>query len=604
MNSTEFLTALWGPAPNGFILQWSLKSKRSHYIQRPAGLMPARGEPDLYTGVGLAASDLGPHRRPTNESVAGIAGLWADIDVNGGPDNKTGACETWDDALETAQLLAEPTIIVHSGYGLQAWWLFDEGHWRFRTRGEQKMAARAAAQWQKLLRDRGGHGLDYTHDLARVLRLPGTTNAKGGGSRPVEVLDEGPRHTRDELLDIASGAGEVESGFATTLSPIAVISPDRERGVIVARQLAERSPRFARTLEHERDDLPSMSEYDLALASMAVLAGYPDQAIADLVSYHRLSVGDKKGERIDYIARTVARARQGEKQLETQPAEPARINSTKPGTYLSKEWAKVIRETLRSDRRFAIPLPFAAMNEALDGGIAPGDVVLVAGYTSHGKSVFVDMVADTAAADGKSVHLYLTEMTAYERGVRLLARRGIPFRRLRRRNLNEADWTKIDAELELLPYGCSIVSDWSIDDVVAHIVENKWDLAVVDLIHGFGYNDERELSRTSSAIVRAAKASAHDGHLGTAVVMAAHLNDGQMRDQRSPKRPMPGLHSIKGSSSLKQDADIVLFAWLQDSDDGTPTHEGAVWIAKSRNGGMVKVPVELVTSTMTFRVAA
>jgi replicative DNA helicase len=68
-------------------------------------------------------------------------------------------------------------------------------------------------------------------------------------------------------------------------------------------------------------------------------------------------------------------------------------------------------------------------------------------------------------------------------------------------------------------------------------------------------------------------------------VLVCHLNDAQMRDSRSPARPKPGLHSLKGATSIKQRADTVMFTWLQDDDDGIPTDFGEVWIAKARNGG-------------------
>lgn len=590
MNSVEFLTELWGETPPGFVLLWWLQGKRSAYIERPVTLLPARGEPDLYTGVGLAHKDHGAQRRTKNADVCAIAGLWADIDINGGPDNKTGANETLDQAIETAQLLAEPTIIVSSGYGLQAWWLFEDGPWRFANLAEQQQAARAAAQWQKLLRDQGGHGLDYTHDLARVLRLPGTTNAKGGQSKIVAVLGQGPRHARDELLEIASAAGEISTGSSTSaVGPVAVRTP--QGGLIAG--LTARSPRFARTWRHERDELGSMSEIDLSLASIAALAGCTDQQIADVIAAHRAAHDDVKGARVDYLRRTVAKARS------VPEVPPELLVEAKRGSYSPGEWATAIRESLTADRSRAVPGPFRALNIAMHGGLAPGDVALIAAYTSHGKSILVDMWADTAAAAGKSVHLYLTEMTAAQRGFRLLSRRtGISFRKFRLADeLTRADWALIDAELALLPYGVSVVSDWSVQDVVADILASRRDLCVVDLIHGFDYTDERDLSRTSSEIVRAAKAS------DSAILCAAHLNDGQVRDQRSAKRPMPGLASIKGASSLKQDADVVIFVWREDSEDGTPKEDGeaAVWIAKNRNGALIKVSVRLDPASMTFK---
>lgn len=266
-------------------------------------------------------------------------------------------------------------------------------------------------------------------------------------------------------------------------------------------------------------------------------------------------------------------------------------------TYTPERWADAILRSLERKDDAMAPLPFGPLNEELDGGLRAGEVCLVAGWTSQGKSVFVDQIADEAAAQGRRVHLYLTEMTAAQRGLRLLARRtGVGFRELRRKELSPADWQAVMRELNRLPYGVSIVTDWNVDRVVEHIREHRWDVVVVDLVHGFHYADERDLSKSSTALVRAAKG----WQPGAVVVAAAHLNDGQMRDQRSVKRPRPGLHSIKGSSALKQDADVVLFVWLEDDDDGVPTNEGAIWLAKNRNGGFAGVPVQLNPRRMRF----
>lgn len=599
----EFLTTLWGEQPPGRLLLWSLATKRSRYFQSPqaAGESTRATDCDVYTGVGLAHTDHGAKRRTANAQVVAIAGLWADIDVNGGPDDKKGAAPDRDAAHELAHSIAEPTILVDSGYGLQAWWLFEGGPWRFSTYGEQRTAARAAAQWQKLLRESVRFGMDYTHDLARILRLPGTLNGKGEERVAVSVLETGPRHERDELLEIAGRAGAIDPGYSIGETRNVSVSCQPDSGPpqkLV--QLVDRSPAFRRTWRHERDELPSMSETDMALVSIAALAGWEDQELADLIVHHRLvhDEADPKARRLDYIRRTVARAREHADEQREEP-KPEEAAAKRAGTLTAEQWADLIGTRLESPEHDAIPLPFGDLTEAMDGGFRSGQVVLVAGWTSHGKSVIVDQFADHAAENGKSVHLYLTEMTAYARGLRLLARRGqIPFAALKRKQLKPDQWKRVLGVLNEMPYGCSIVSDWTVEDVVADIREHKWDLVVVDLIHGFHYADERDLSRSSSALVRAAKGA---GGNGTVIVCAAHLNDGQMRDSRSNVRPRPGLHSLKGSSSLKQDADVVMFIWREDDPQGFPDPEGSLWIAKNRDGDLGGVEVELDPARMEFR---
>ena len=276
-------------------------------------------------------------------------------------------------------------------------------------------------------------------------------------------------------------------------------------------------------------------------------------------------------------------------------------------TYTPDRWAALLYDQIAGkDAANAIPLPFATLNDALDGGIRPGELMLLAGYTSHGKSILADQILDTAATHGARVHLYMTEMTAAQRGLRLLSRRTqMPMRQIKRANkLPERDVKRLLAELELLNYGCTIAAGWPIDDVCRDIRRNKWDLAVIDLIHGFRYRDERDLSTISQTILHTTKASSSE-HAGTAIVAVAHLNSNQLRDSgRRLERPRPGLHSIKGASSLAQDADIVSFIWQQDDEEGVPTGEGEVWLAKCRQGGYASVPLHLNGAAMRFEVAS
>lgn len=302
MTGTEFLTALWGAEPPGYVLVWDLLTKKSRFSRKPVPVPP--GSPDVYTGVGLAHKSHGTKRRTRSDEVIAIPGLWADVDVS------PKACPTWDDAETVVRTLAEPTILVHSGAGLHAWWLFDVP-WRFRTRGDQRLAARAVAQWQKLLRERSGFPLDYTHDLARVLRLPGTDNAKRTPHHPVEVIETGPRHERDELIEIAALAGEVDAGYTLGCPQADVrLAEPGNHDPRVAEHLYRVSPQFALLWHHKRA-LPSLSEYDFALGHIVALAGGSDQQIADTIAAHRAYWNDPKGGRYSYLSRTVGKIRAG-----------------------------------------------------------------------------------------------------------------------------------------------------------------------------------------------------------------------------------------------------------------------------------------------------
>lgn len=74
----------------------------------------------------------------------------------------------------------EPTLLVHTGHGLHAWWLFREP-WLFDDDAERQRAVSFSRRWQQTLRGlakQHGWDVDATHDLTRVLRVPGTFNHK------------------------------------------------------------------------------------------------------------------------------------------------------------------------------------------------------------------------------------------------------------------------------------------------------------------------------------------------------------------------------------------------------------------------------------------
>jgi len=218
------------------------------------------------------------------------------------------------------------------------------------------------------------------------------------------------------------------------------------------------------------------------------------------------------------------------------------------------DWRKSLIDHLDGDEQEAAwPIPFTELNEAADGGIRPGEVWVIAGYTSHGKSIYADMLADSVSAAGARVHLYLTEMTIVQRGLRLLARRtGLPFRNLRRRWLTPEQIERAKQEITLMNYGATVVSEWTPQHVATDARATGTQVAIIDLLHGFHYSDERELSAYIDTFASAASSDAGGTKAGTAVILICHLNDAQMRDARSPSRPKPGMHSLKISSVIRR----------------------------------------------------
>lgn len=338
-DAAAFCDALfaWVP-PSMHANLWTRRDKRSLWVsleQGPgavafAALRLAETSTDVYVGVSVVAEAGEEFARISSDNSAGIMGLWADIDV-ADPD----AHKKWNlppSEAAAQQLLTDvgltPTLVVHSGHGLQAWWLFDE-FWQFTSEEDRLRAAALAERWNSTLRLRAAaHSwtVDSTFDLARVMRVPGTENRKSTPIRPVQLLSVSPyRYAVDDFESfVVDDRLLSDQGYVPTRAyqPDAVeLTEAADPPFEKLELLREVDKRFADTWERKRTDFSdtSQSSYDLALATLSAAAGWSDQEIANLIIGHRRvrKQDVSKALRVDYIRRTIAKARDSHSRLQS-----------------------------------------------------------------------------------------------------------------------------------------------------------------------------------------------------------------------------------------------------------------------------------------------
>lgn len=198
----RFLRDLFGMKPDNFWLYlWEVATKRSSWFQSiEAAAAAGEGRQNVYVGCCLADQDYGPTKRCTAANAAAMPGVWCDIDFADGKAHKTKSLPFPPDADAAMKIIdaygTPPTVVVHSGHGLQAWWLFEELV-VFRDAEHRQEFARRSQRFQDELVAIGkslGWHVDSVGDLARVLRLPGTINAKTEPHVPCAVYrNGGPR---------------------------------------------------------------------------------------------------------------------------------------------------------------------------------------------------------------------------------------------------------------------------------------------------------------------------------------------------------------------------------------------------------------------------
>lgn len=324
-DTTNFLAGLFdGKRIENGVQLWRKRDKttfRFAELDQATEWILDNQDSDCYVAAGLSSHNGGPTRsRTKSDEVIGIPGVWADIDINGGPDGKTGAAPDRDEALALAHSLIEPTFVVNSGYGLQAWWLFADGVWSFADDVEREEAAALVEGFHTALKEEAtdrGIKIDSTFDLARLMRVPGGVNCKGASPVPVTLLDDGgPRYTRQQIEKVCCGRQEKVAGLDGRARPDGLVirsdaSPPWEKLMM----LSDVDDGFKRTWEHlpqAKSKTWSLSEYEYSLTNSFVAAGWKDQEICDALVYHRLKYqpGDPKGKnRSDRIAWTIAKIR-------------------------------------------------------------------------------------------------------------------------------------------------------------------------------------------------------------------------------------------------------------------------------------------------------
>lgn len=367
---------------------------------------------EVYFGLGLVRGS--PQGRGTAEDMAAIGCLWADIDMAGPAHPGKALPASFE---EVKHLLDDmplaPSVVVDSGHGAHAYWLFKEP-WIFEDEADRRLAAALARAWHGLvcrLAEARGWKLENLGDLARVLRVPGTANHKVPGQpAEVRILSSVPslRYNPSDFEKFVTA--EVESQQGAPVVGALALRPDAEPPCRRVVEAASASPRFVETWLRKRTDLAdqSQSAYDLSLATLAAALGWADQEIADLIIAGRRENNDKpeKALRPDYIARTLAKARQAVAKMPTESADVDLSGivgqaAASTGGGAGSVVPSIITSGLRVDAVCLADVEPEPVRWLWPGRFALGKLSLIAGEPGLGKSFLtLDMAARVSRGDG------------------------------------------------------------------------------------------------------------------------------------------------------------------------------------------------------------
>jgi len=200
------------------------------------------------------------------------------------------------------------------------------------------------------------------------------------------------------------------------------------------------------------------------------------------------------------------------------------------------------------------------------GGLAPSDLVILAGRPSMGKTALATNIAFNAARAGVKVGFFSLEMSGDQLGLRILADvAGISSDRIRKGRIDMHEYAALrDAREEIanLPLQIDETGAISLARLTARArrLQRKHglDLIIVDylqLITMGGKSDNRTVE--VGAIAAGLKALAKD--LKVPVLALSQLS--RQVESRPDKRPQ--LADLRESGSIEQDADVVMFVYRE-----------------------------------------
>ena len=236
--------------------------------------------------------------------------------------------------------------------------------------------------------------------------------------------------------------------------------------------------------------------------------------------------------------------------------------------------------------------------DKMTSGLQPGDLIIVAGRPSMGKTAFSINIAENVALDqiGKKnplpVAVFSMEMGGSQLAMRMLGSVGkLNQHDLRTGRLQDDDWARLTQALGRLndaPIHIDESAALSALEVRArarrlHRTYGGLSLIVLDYIQLMSSNAGKASENRAteiSEISRSLKSLAKE--LQVPVIALSQLN--RSLEQRPNKRPV--MSDLRESGAIEQDADLILFIYRDEvyNSDSADKGKAEIIIGKQRNG--------------------
>ncbi len=238
--------------------------------------------------------------------------------------------------------------------------------------------------------------------------------------------------------------------------------------------------------------------------------------------------------------------------------------------------------------------------DKLTAGLQPGELIIIAGRPSMGKTTLALNIAENAAIGLKvPTAIFSMEMPSQQLAFRMISSLGrVDQTHLRTGSFPDEDWSRINTAVQLMSEAPMFIDDspgLSPTEIRARARrlhrEHGLGLIVIDYLQLMAVPGSKENRATEiSEISRSLKALAKE--LSLPVIALSQLN--RSVEQRTDKRPV--MSDLRESGAIEQDADLILFIYREEVYNPDTPRKGIadIAIAKQRNGPIGDFPLTFV----------
>jgi len=245
--------------------------------------------------------------------------------------------------------------------------------------------------------------------------------------------------------------------------------------------------------------------------------------------------------------------------------------------------------------------------DMMTSGLQPGDLIIIAGRPSMGKTSLALNICEYVAIDtGLPSAVFSMEMASTQLVSRLIGSVGkLNQHKMRTGQLDDNDWEKLSYALGQLNEAPIFIDEGSAlnpYEVRArarrlHKQCGRLGLIVIDYLQLMGSAGSTENRATEiSEISRSLKALAKE--LNVPVIALSQLN--RSVEQRPDKRPV--MSDLRESGAIEQDADVIMFIYRDEVYNPETPDKGIaeIILAKQRNGPVGRVKLTFLGEYTKF----